>query len=110
MMPKSSLLSGPWIHKWDCSADPRYGPLNAMGHSMRCLVSFALALTLAAQDAPFGVQSRLVLVPVNVTDAKGRTVDGLESKDFVVLDNGRPQKATVDTAGTGVAHIALAVA
>ncbi len=77
---------------------------------MRCLVSFALALTLAAQDAPFGVQSRLVLVPVNVTDSKGRTVDGLESKDFVVLDNGRPQKATVDTAATGVAPIALVVA
>jgi VWFA-related protein len=77
---------------------------------MKCLVPFALALTLAAQDAPFGVQSRLVLVPVNVTDAKGRTVDALESKDFFVLDNGRPRKVTVDTAATGVAPIALVVA
>jgi VWFA-related protein len=77
---------------------------------MSCLFPLAIALTLAAQDAPFGVQSRLVLVPVNVTDAKGRTVDGLESKDFVVLDNGRPQKATVDSVATGVAPIALVVA
>ena len=77
---------------------------------MRCLLSFAVALTLAAQDPQFDVQSRLVLVPVNVTDAKDRTVDGLEPKDFVVFDNGRPQKATVDTLATGVAPIALVIA
>jgi VWFA-related protein len=47
---------------------------------------------------------------VTVTDAKGRTIDGLEAKDFVVLDDGRPQKATVDTMATGVAPIALVVA
>jgi len=77
---------------------------------MRCLVSFAVVLTLAAQDPQFGVQSRLVLVPVNVTDAKERMVDGLEPKDFIMLDNGRPQKVTVDTVATGVAPIALVVA
>src|SRR6202171_3344845 len=88
----------------------RHGPLNATGYSMRCLLSFAVALTLAAQDPQFDVQSRLVLVPVNVTDAKDRTVDGLEPKDFVVFDNGRPQKATVDTLATGVAPIALVIA
>ncbi len=77
---------------------------------MKCLVSFSVTLALAAQDPRFGVQSRLVLVPVTVTDAKGRTLDGLEPKDFVVLDNGRPQNAIVDTLATGVAPIALVVA
>jgi VWFA-related protein len=77
---------------------------------MKCLASFVLVLTLAAQDPQFDVQSRLVLVPANVTDAKGHTVDNLEPKDFVMLDNGRPQKVTVDTTATGVAPIALVVA
>jgi VWFA-related protein len=77
---------------------------------MRCLVSFAVVVTLAAQDLQFGIQSRLVLVPVNVTDATERTVDGLGPKDFIVLDNGRLQKVTVDTVATGVAPIALVVA
>jgi hypothetical protein len=47
---------------------------------------------------------------VNVTDPKGRTIDGLDTKDFVVLDEGRPQKVTGDTIATGVAPIALMVA
>ena len=67
-------------------------------------------LTLVAQDPRFDTQSRLVLVPVTVTDSKGRTVDGLDSKHFILLDNGRPQKATLDTIGTGVAPIALVIA
>jgi hypothetical protein len=77
---------------------------------MRCVVSLAVALALAAQDSQFGVQSRLVLVPVTVTAAKDRIIDGIDPKDFVVLDNGRPQKITVDAMATGVAPIALVVA
>jgi VWFA-related protein len=33
-----------------------------------------------------------VLVPVRVTDDSGRLVDGLLAKDFVVYENGKPQK------------------
>jgi VWFA-related protein len=51
-----------------------------------------------------------VLVPVTVTGAKGRTVDGLEAADFLLLDNGIPQKTTVDTTATGVAPISLVIA
>jgi VWFA-related protein len=51
-----------------------------------------------------------VLVPVIVTDAKGRFVDDLESSDFRILDNGRIQKAAVDAFATGVAPIALVIA
>ncbi len=65
---------------------------------------------LLAQDPNFDVQSRFVLVPVMVTDAKGQPVDGLESGNFVLLDNGKRQKALVDTIGTGVAPIALVIA
>jgi len=77
---------------------------------MKCLVSLVLAAALTAQEPRFGAQSRLVLVPTTVTDARGRTIDGLETTDFMVLDNGKPQKLTVDTIGTGVAPIALVVA
>jgi len=77
---------------------------------MRFLGSIVLAVTLTAQEPRFGAQSRLVLVPTTVTDARGRTIEGLETTDFMLLDNGRPQKLTVDTIGTGVAPIALVVA
>lgn len=77
---------------------------------MRVALTPLLCLALAAQDASFQSQSRLVLVPVTVTDAKGRTVDGLEARDFLMLDNGRPQATVVDTFVTGVAPVALAIA
>jgi VWFA-related protein len=77
---------------------------------MRCLISLLVTFALTAQDARFGVQTRLVLVPVTVTGANGRAIDGLEMKDFVLLDEGRPQKVTVDTIATGVAPIALVIA
>ena len=67
----------------------------------------------AAQDGQqrFDVQSRLVQVPVAVTDAKGRFVDGLEAGDFVILDNGRPvERAAIDTIATGTAPIAIVIA
>lgn len=79
----------------------------------RCMYRFlglTLAALLTAQQPPFGVQSRLVLVPVTVTDAKGRTLDGLEPSSFTVLDNGRVRPVTVDTIATGVAPLALVVA
>jgi VWFA-related protein len=77
---------------------------------MRSLSALALTVCLAAQEPRFDVRSRLVLVPVTITDTKGRAVDGLEAADFQVFDNGRPQKALVDTVDTGVAPIALVIA
>ncbi|MBL8295139.1 MAG: VWA domain-containing protein [Bryobacterales bacterium] len=70
----------------------------------------ALAGILAAQDPRFEVQSRVVLVPAAVSDRKGKILEGLQSSDFSVLDNARPQKAVVDSFATGVAPIALVVA
>jgi len=77
---------------------------------MRRAVVLAFAVSLAAQDSRFDVRSRLVIVPVAVTDLKGRSIDGLEAADFLLFDNGLPPRATVDTIDTGVAPVALVIA
>ena len=77
---------------------------------MKTVLALALAFPLLAQEPRFNVQSRLVLVPATVTDSKGRPVDGVADADFVVLDDGRPQKVSVDSFATGVAPIALVIA
>jgi VWFA-related protein len=77
---------------------------------MRRAMALAFAASLAAQESRFDVRSRLVLVPVTITDLKGHSIDGLEAPDFLLFDNGRPQKATVDTIDTGVAPVALVIA
>ncbi|MCW5981212.1 MAG: VWA domain-containing protein [Bryobacteraceae bacterium] len=77
---------------------------------MRCVVALALAGLLPAQEARFGAQTRIVQVPVMVTDGKDRAVEGLDASDFRVFDNGRLQSVTVDSFATGVAPIALVVA
>jgi Ca-activated chloride channel homolog len=46
----------------------------------------------SAQEQPFRVQVREVIVPVTVTDIKGRFVSDLDSKDFKVFDEGKEQK------------------
>jgi VWFA-related protein len=74
---------------------------------MKGIVLGLFALSLAAQEPRFDARSRLVLCPVNVMDAKGRPVEDLEAGEFQILDDGRPRKATVDHADTGVAPIAL---
>lgn len=77
---------------------------------MRCAVLLVLAVSLAGQDSRFEAESRLVLVPVTVTDERGVPVDGLEAEDFLVLDNGRRQKVAGEASATGVVPIALVVA
>jgi VWFA-related protein len=51
------------------------------------------------QDAPqpsttIRVQSNEVIVPITVTDDKGRFVSNLDEKDFEIYDQGKPQKIT----------------
>ncbi len=77
---------------------------------MRLALRLTLALSLAAQDTTFDVQSRVVFIPVTVTDSKGRHIEGLEPQDFLLVDDGRPVKANVDSFATGVAPIALVIA
>lgn len=44
-----------------------------------------------AGQQPIRVQVNEVIVPVTVTDDKGRFVSNLDQKDFQILDQGRPQ-------------------
>ena len=49
------------------------------------------------QESPtarFGVSHAEVIVPVTVTDDKGKFVSNLEAKDFRILDENRPQRIT----------------
>lgn len=68
----------------------------------RFLVGLALAATLSAAE--------MVLVPVTVADGKGRPVEGLQSSDFVLLDNGRRREIVAASIDTRAAPIALAIA
>jgi VWFA-related protein len=74
-----------------------------MGRSVLALSSFLVfgatvfAQNTAQPDAapgqtPFRVQVREVIVPVTVTDIKGRFVSDLNAKDFHVFDEGKEQK------------------
>src|SRR5271155_100131 len=57
-----------------------------------------------AQEIPtpgtISTNVHLVLVPVTVTDRKGKFIDGLSAEDFVVGDNGARQKIRMDTSDT----------
>jgi len=66
--------------------------------------------SIAAQDKPFRVQTKIVQVPVSVMDKYGRYLDGLAASDFTVLDNGVPQEVTLDDFDTGMPPISLAIA
>jgi VWFA-related protein len=68
------------------------------------------AIFAGAQERPFRTEIRVVQVPVSVADARGRNVEGLKARDFLVLDDGAPQQIELDTFGTGVAPISLVIA
>jgi VWFA-related protein len=53
----------------------------------------------ASNDNPYriGVSVNFVQIPVTVKDKQGRRVEGLMPKDFIVKENGAPQKLTYFT-------------
>jgi VWFA-related protein len=62
-------------------------------------------------DSTIRTKVHLVLVPVTVTDAKGKIVDGLKADDFVLYDDGQPQRQVqVDSSDTVLAPVALVIA
>jgi len=69
-----------------------------------------VCLTLFAQDPIIKTSVPLVLVPVTVTDRKGHSVDGLHAEDFLVRDEGKPQKIRMDTSDTVLAPVSVVIA
>jgi Ca-activated chloride channel family protein len=61
---------------------------------MRTFLIPAAVLTVAAQQATFRTDTRIVPVVTTVTDAQGRLVPGLERDAFTILDDGKPQELT----------------
>jgi Ca-activated chloride channel family protein len=65
----------------------------------KALLAFAILLTVGTVDAQktpraatFLTSSRMVLVPVTVTDRDGKALVGLQSKDFSIFDGPAPQQ------------------
>jgi VWFA-related protein len=77
-------------------------------------VLLALSVVASAQDLPqpvtLNATARVVLIPVAVTDRKGKFIDGLSLDDFVVADEGIRQRIRMDTSDTVVAPVSLVVA
>jgi len=72
----------------------RFNARVASRGALRSLLVFSTALTLAFSQqpqAPIRVQVNEVVVPVTVTDEKGRFVSDLEQKDFQLFDQGKEQ-------------------
>jgi VWFA-related protein len=76
-----------------------------VGVSQKLLSLICVAGIITAQDASkddstiFKIGTKLVLVPVSVTDKRtGDVVNGLTPYDFELFDNGKPQKITEDMA------------
>jgi VWFA-related protein len=55
-------------------------------------ILFALSVVACLAQSPIKVQVNEVLVPVTVTDDKGRFVSNLNVKDFHILDEGKEQR------------------
>jgi VWFA-related protein len=65
---------------------------------------------LNGDEGVYKVESRLVVIPVAVTDASGQPVPGLKVEDFHVIEEGKPQKIdSVATAEQVPLEIALLI-
>lgn len=69
----------------------------ALGLLSRRLPAQAPAPAPAQSQNAFQSSVSEVIVPVTVTDEKGRFVSNLDQKDFLLLDEGKPQKITFFT-------------
>jgi VWFA-related protein len=77
-----------------------------------CWLSVVVRAQDSTQPSPANIKANvpLVLIPVTVTDKKGKFIDGLSADDFVVADEGVRQKIRMDTSDTVVAPVSLVVA
>jgi len=82
--------------------------LTKAGIFAALLAGFAVVANSQQQPA-IRTNVSVVLVPVTVTDKRGKYVDGLRPEDFVLDDNGRVQSIALDYSDT-LAPISLVVA
>lgn len=61
-----------------------------------CIILIVAATAFAQDTSQFSVRSNLVFLPTRVQDKRGETVYGLRPEQFIVEDNGVPQKVNVD--------------
>jgi len=79
---------------------------------LRAIFICAMCVTLGAQEPEsptIRTNVPLVLAPATVMDAKGNLIDGLSVEDFVLTDNGKPQKIRMDTSDTILAPISIVI-
>lgn len=74
------------------------------------LLLICIAVALNAQDTTFRATVPVVLVPVTVTDARGKLVDGLTADDFAVADDGRAVRFELESPGATTVPLSLIVA
>ncbi len=67
---------------------------------MRCvpvaIVVCGVCFTVCAQETTLRATARLVIAPTTVTNRQGQFVDGLRASDFLLYQDGRPQRIDVD--------------
>jgi len=85
--------------------------LLALALACATLLAQSPANNSKSQDSTIRASVHLVLVPVTVTDPKGNFIDGLTASDFVLYDDGIPQREIqVDSSDTVLAPVALVIA
>jgi Ca-activated chloride channel family protein len=89
-----------------------YAGRSAISHDVRAVARFAdgkrLTAAVRTSERPsFSSSGDAVLVPVRVTDNKGRFVPELAADDFVLLEDGRRQPVTIVDSGSDGAEIML---
>ncbi len=63
-----------------------------------------------AQEPTFRTSAPVVLVPVTVTDRKGKFVEGLQAEDFALLSDGKEKSFHMDAAESVSAQLAIVIA
>jgi len=74
------------------------------------LLALLLPAVAPAQEPTFRSSVPVVLVPVTVTDRKGKFVEGLKQEDFALLSDGKEKPFHMDSAESVSAPLAIVIA
>jgi VWFA-related protein len=82
-------------------------PSRTLLTAAAALCALVVTVETRGQDAVFTAGANLVSVPVTVTDGGGRFIPGLTQDDFLVYDDGKPQKIVTFDPGGPVSLVIL---